>query len=430
MPETSPSTLAAALAALDAAAAAAGVDPGVARAEGEALAATVVRGRDRRLPRLVGADRWRPERRGLLRRGLARPALPVGSDAVGRGPRPGPASGGAGLRDGPERGLHRGRDAGHPDPAGDRQRLDRRRGPAGRRTSLAGAAGIGRRPHRRCRARPGQVLTEDEMLRIAAESGRAVTQQLNAVRDALTKMVGGLGDAPTTTASTRRRPRSTTGPASRPRPRRRQRRRSLRRPRRRRSPRSRPRRWRSCSPSSTRWSASRRSRARSTARPRCSRRGQARGGRAQGPDDHPAPGLRRQPRHRQDHGRPAGRRHLPRARPAVQGPAGRGRPLRAGGRLPRPDRDEDRRGGEVRGGRRAVHRRGLLPGRRPVRHRGHRHPGQGDGGQARRPGRHRRRLPRADGVLHRPEPRAWRAGSAPPSSSPTTPTTSSSASSG
>src|SRR5918993_3871322 len=41
MSETSPSTLAAALAALDAAAAAAGVDPGVARAEGEALAATV-----------------------------------------------------------------------------------------------------------------------------------------------------------------------------------------------------------------------------------------------------------------------------------------------------------------------------------------------------------------------------------------------------
>ena len=40
------------------------------------------------------------------------------------------------------------------------------------------------------------------MLRIAAESGRAVTQQLNAVRDALTKMVGGLGDAPTTTAVT------------------------------------------------------------------------------------------------------------------------------------------------------------------------------------------------------------------------------------
>ncbi len=39
---------------------------------------------------------------------------------------------------------------------------------------------------------PGQPLTDDEMLRIAAESGRAVTQQLNAVRDALTKMVGGL----------------------------------------------------------------------------------------------------------------------------------------------------------------------------------------------------------------------------------------------
>ena len=42
---------------------------------------------------------------------------------------------------------------------------------------------------------PGQRLTDDEMLRIAAESGRAVTQQLNAVRDALTKMVGGAGAA-------------------------------------------------------------------------------------------------------------------------------------------------------------------------------------------------------------------------------------------
>ena len=125
----------------------------------------------------------------------------------------------------------------------------------------------------------------------------------------------------------------------------------------------------------------------------------------EGADDHPAPDLQRQPRHRQDDRRPAGRRHLPRARPALEGPARRGRPLRAGGRLPRPDRDEDRRGREVRRGRRAVHRRGLLARRRPVRHRGDRHPGQGDGGQARRPGRHRRRLPAADGGLHRPEPR-------------------------
>ena len=134
-------------------------------------------------------------------------------------------------------------------------------------------------------------------------------------------------------------------------------------------------------------------------------RGAAQGRRPGRADDHPAHDLQRQPRHRQDHRRPAGGRHLPRARPALEGPAGRGRPLRAGGRLPRPDRDEDRRRGEVRRGRRAVHRRGLLAVRRPVRHRGDRHPGQGDGGQARRPGRDRGRLPGADGRLHRPEPR-------------------------
>jgi hypothetical protein len=43
---------------------------------------------------------------------------------------------------------------------------------------------------------PGHRLTEEEMLRIATESGKAVTEQLNAVRDALTKMVGGGGGAP------------------------------------------------------------------------------------------------------------------------------------------------------------------------------------------------------------------------------------------
>ena len=80
-----------------------------------------------------------------------------------------------------------------------------------------------------------------------------------------------------------------------------------------------------------------------------------------------------------------------------QGPAGRGRPLRARRRLPRPDRDQDRRGREVGARRRAVHRRGVLALRRPVRHRGDRHPGQGDGGPPRRPGRDRRRLPRPDG---------------------------------
>ena len=60
----------------------------------------------------------------------------------------------------------------------------------------------------------------------------------------------------------------------------------------------------------------------------------------------------------------------------------------------------------TRGRRRAVHRRGVQPGRRPVRHRGDRHPGQGDGGPARRPGADRGRLPGPDGRLHRAEPRA------------------------
>ena len=140
--------------------------------------------------------------------------------------------------------------------------------------------------------------------------------------------------------------------------------------------------------------------------------------------DHPAPDLRRQPRHRQDDGRPTGRRHLPGARPAHQGTAGRGRPVRAGRRLPRPDRDQDRRGGRVRRRRRPVHRRGVLALRRPVRHRGDRHPGQGDGGQARGPGGDRRGLPAPDGGLHRARTPGSRAASARSSTSPTTPTTS------
>ena len=73
------------------------------------------------------------------------------------------------------------------------------------------------------------------------------------------------------------------------------------------------------------------------------------------------------PGHRQDHRRPAGRRDLPRARPAVARASCRGRPVRAGGGLPRPDRDEDGRGRRLRRRRRAVHRRGVQPGRRPVR---------------------------------------------------------------
>ncbi len=49
--------------------------------------------------------------------------------------------------------------------------------------------------------------------------------------------------------------------------------------------------------------------------------------------------------------------------PAVRGPPGRGRPLRARRRLPRADRHQDGRGRRVGRGRRALHRRGLQPHR-------------------------------------------------------------------
>ena len=96
---------------------------------------------------------------------------------------------------------------------------------------------------------------------------------------------------------------------------------------------------------------------------------------------------------------------------AVRRSPGRGRPLRARRRLPRPDRDQDGGGRRVRRGRGALHRRGLQPhGKRPrgrpVRPGVGRHPGQGDGGPPRRPRGHRGRLPGADGGLHRREPRS------------------------
>ena len=132
-------------------------------------------------------------------------------------------------------------------------------------------------------------------------------------------------------------------------------------------------------------------------------RGPADQGRPGRAHHHPAPGVRGQPRHRKDHGGPAGRRHLSGPRAAQQGPTGRGRPLRTGGRVPRSDRHEDRRGGRLGRGRGAVHRRGLQSRRRPVRDRGRRHLGQGDGGPPRRPGADRGRLSGSDGDLHRPE---------------------------
>ncbi len=62
--------------------------------------------------------------------------------------------------------------------------------------------------------------------------------------------------------------------------------------------------------------------------------------------------------------------------------------------------------------RRAVHRRGVQPGRRPVRRGGRRHPRQGDGGPPRRPRRRRRRLPGADGPASSRRTPGCRAGSA------------------
>ena len=202
MSETSPSTLAAALAALDAAAAAAGVDPGVARAEGEALAATVSEAAtgaylDWSAGGQTGGDRSAEEFFDAASRGRryrSGPTPSVAALALARHPEalayatalsevctaaamlgtPTPrVMGNASTAAAAQLGAVR------PSPA---PAL-----PAGDLTALPST--------------PGQVLTEDEMLRIAAESGRAVTQQLNAVRDALTKMVGGLGDAPTTTSS-------------------------------------------------------------------------------------------------------------------------------------------------------------------------------------------------------------------------------------
>jgi hypothetical protein len=202
MPEPSPSTLAAALAALDAAAAAAGVDPVVARAEGEALAATVseaATGAYLDWSAQTGGDRSAEEFFDAASRGRryrSGPTPSVAALALARHPEalayatalsevctaaamlgtPTPrVMGNASTAAAAQLGAVRPSPASPTSPAGDLTPLP---------------------------STPGQVLTEDEMLRIAAESGRAVTQQLNAVRDALTKMVGGLGDAPTTSAVT------------------------------------------------------------------------------------------------------------------------------------------------------------------------------------------------------------------------------------
>ena len=126
-------------------------------------------------------------------------------------------------------------------------------------------------------------------------------------------------------------------------------------------------------------------------------------------DADPAHELHRQSRHRQDH------RRAPHGRPAApprlhpQGPSRLGHPRRPGRPVYRPHRAEDQGDPEEGDGRRAVHRRGLLPlpagERARLRPGGDRDPAAGDGEPARRPGRHPRRLRRAHGPLLREQPR-------------------------
>jgi hypothetical protein len=192
MSDTAP--LAAALAALAEAAAAAGVDLDVARAEGEALAATVAE------PATGAYLDWSAQTGG------DRSAEDF-FDAASRGRR---------FRSGPTPSVAALALARHPEALSYATALSEVCTAAamlgtptprvmGNASTAAAAQLAAVRPSptpaqqagselQSLPSEPGQRLTDDEMLRLAAESGRAVTQQLNAVRDALTKMVGGLGD--------------------------------------------------------------------------------------------------------------------------------------------------------------------------------------------------------------------------------------------
>ena len=198
MPDTSPSTLTAALAALHAAAAAAGVDPGVARAEGEALAATVseaATGAYLDWSAQTGGDRSAEEFFDAASRGRryrSGPTPSVAALALAR--HPAALAYATALSEvctaAAMLGTPTPRVMGNASTAAAAQLGAVRPSPAPAAGDLTAVPST-----------PGQAFTEDEMLRIAAESGRAVTQQLNAVRDALTKMVGGLGDAPATSTA-------------------------------------------------------------------------------------------------------------------------------------------------------------------------------------------------------------------------------------
>ena len=116
----------------------------------------------------------------------------------------------------------------------------------------------------------------------------------------------------------------------------------------------------------------------------------------------PAHELHRQSGHRQDHGGAAHGRDPASARLCAQRPCGQRHARRPGRPVHRPHRAQDQGSAEEGDGRRAVHRRGVLP--LPARERarlrpgGDRDPAAGDGEPPRRPGRDPRRLqgPHAD----------------------------------
>ena len=195
------SSLAAALAALGEAAATAGIDADVARAEGEALAATVAEaavGAHLDWSAQTGGDRSAEEffdaaSRGRRYRSGPTPSLSV--LAVGRHPQAlayakalsEVATAAATL------GQPTPRVMGNASTAAAAQL-------AAVRPSPVPPANSDPTP---VLSEPGHRFTDEEMLRIAAESGRAVTEQLNAVRDALTRMTGGLTQDGTTAVTDR-----------------------------------------------------------------------------------------------------------------------------------------------------------------------------------------------------------------------------------
>ncbi len=211
------SSLATALAALAEAAAAAGVDPDVARAEGEAIAATVAE------PATGAWQDWSAQTGGDR-------SVEEFFDAASRGRR---------FRAGPTPTLSALALARHPEAMAYAKALSEVCTAAAMlgtptpqvmgNASMAAATQLGAvrpsppptsgaGPLTPVLSEPGQRLTEDEMLRIATESGRAVTQQLNAVRDALTKMTGGFTQDGTTAVTDRSDQPTEAGPRSGSRP--------------------------------------------------------------------------------------------------------------------------------------------------------------------------------------------------------------------